>query len=657
MAPVSAYAPEVVMKDKPRALAAGLLAVQKSTCLACHEQAHGKPFDFETASKLIAHPAQAPPRPDMVTYKTPLNPAFRPGGKELYVTCESSATVCVIDTATRQKIAEFAVGGEPTDVTFSPDGSRAYVTNRLDDSLSVVDTTARRVVATVPVGDEPHGVRTDPTGKTIYVLNASSDDISVIDAASLKERKRLSASRNPWALALSPDGSRLLITNALSRFMPFREPPLSEITAIDVRWSVVDDRVKIPEANMVQGITWHPSGRFAVATLLRTKNLVPMTRIVQGWTVTNGLGIVWDDGRVDQLLLDEPGECFPDPTAVAITPDGALALVTSAGTDRVAVVDLAKLRKLLEETPAEERENVLPNHLGKAAEFVTGKIPTGTNPRGLAIAPDGKTAYVACALDDSLTVIDMLERKVTDRVDLGGPIVVTEARRGERLFNSANIAFHRQFSCHTCHPDGHVDGLTYDIEADGIGVAPVDNRTLRGILDTGPFKWSGANRTLAQQCGPRLSVYFTRIQPFTADELASLDHYISTIARPPNRHRPLGAELTSAQRRGKLIFERTITNDGRAIPKAKRCASCHFPPLFTDREKHDVGTRMPLDLEDEVDVPHLNNIYDSAPYLHNGRAETLEEIWTKFNPSDQHGVTNDMTKDQLNDLIEYLKTL
>ena len=85
-----------------------------------------------------------------------------------------------------------------------------------------------------------------------------------------------------------------------------------------------------------------------------------------------------------------------------------------------------------------------------------------------------------------------------------------------------------------------MDGLTYDIEADGIGLAPVDNRTLRGILDTGPFKWAGSNDTLARQCGPRLSVYFTRIQPFTPDELAAVDHYISTISRPPNRHRPLG---------------------------------------------------------------------------------------------------------------------
>ena len=85
--------------------------------------------------------------------------------------------------------------------------------------------------------------------------------------------------------------------------------------------------------------------------------------------------------------------------------------------------------------------------------------------------------------------------------------------------------------------------------------------------------------------------------------------------------------------------------------------TCHFPPLYTDRRLHDVGTKMAFDTISKFDVPHLNNIYDSAPYLHNGAAATLEEIWTVFNREDRHGVTNDMTKDQLNDLIEYLKTL
>jgi hypothetical protein len=43
--------------------------------------------------------------------------------------------------------------------------------------------------------------------------------------------------------------------------------------------------------------------------------------------------------------------------------------------------------------------------------------------------------------------------------------------------------------------------------------------------------------------------------------------------------------------------------------------------------------------------------------MHNGEALTLEEIWTLFNDGNKHGMTSDMTKEQLNDLIEFLKTL
>jgi YVTN family beta-propeller protein len=273
------------------------------------------------------------------------------------------------------------------------------------------------------------------------------------------------------------------------------------------------------------------------------------------------------------------------------------------------------------------------------------------------IAPDGKSAYIANSLDDSLSVIDLTNFTARERIDLGGPTVITKVRWGERLFHSASITFRRQFSCHTCHPDGHVNGLTFDIEPDGIGMAPVDNRTLRGILDTAPFKWEGTNPSLQRQCGPRLSVFFTRLRPYYPDELAALDEYICTIPRPPNRYRPVGGQLTDAQRRGKALFERTRKRDGSVIPVEQRCVTCHFPPLHTDRRVHDVGTKMWLDEVSEFDVPHLSNIYDSAPYLHNGIAETLEEIWTRYNPYDEHGLTNDMTKDELNDLIEYLKTL
>jgi YVTN family beta-propeller protein len=696
--PGSEYVDAAVMADSAAARAAGLRVMTTRQCELCHYEkgshvaVHRKPpLDVVEAWKTIAHPVPrgaglAAPAPDRgatrrvaakkaepdgratatkspvrasleVTYKTPVNLAFTPDGREIFVACEASGSVVVVDAATRETKGEIPVGGHTHDVAFSPDGRWAYASNRLDDSVSVISVGARTVVRTIPAGDEPHGLLTDASGDTLFVLNTAGDSVSVIDVQSGEELRRLATSRSPWSLALSPDGGRLLITNALSRLVPFRTPSLSEVTVVETGQGRVEDRWHVPAANLLMGVAWHPSGEFALATLNRTKNLVPMTRILQGWTITNGIAVLWKDGRVDQILLDEPNEYFADVADVAFSPDGETALVTSSGTDRVAVIDVRKLLAVLEGASDDDRRDVLPNHLGQSGEFVVAHLPTGNSPRGVAFAPDGKTAWVANALDDSLTVIDMERLESVARVDLGGPDHVTHIRRGERLFHSADVAFQRQFSCHTCHPDGHVDGLTYDIEPDGIGVGPVDNRTLRGIYDTDPFKWEGTNVNLARQCGARLAVFFTRIDPFTPDELQAVNDYTVTVPRPPNRHRALGAPLSGAQSRGKRLFERRVTNDGREIPPEGRCAHCHFGPYFTDRSRRDVGTKHSMDVEGAFDVPHLNNIYDSAPYLHNGIAPTLEEIWTRYNPSDEHGVTNDMTKDQLNDLIEYLKTL
>ena len=324
--PGSEYSPEAIMKDPAAAAAAGLQKVTPETCLACHAEAHGKPFDYETAVKEIAHPTVAPELIVEPRYKTPMNLAFRPDGRELYVTCQAADSVIVVDAQSRKKVAEIPVGQQPMDVAFLPDGTRAFVSNRLDDSVSVIDVATRRVVATVPAGDDPHGVLTDCAGKFLYVLNTGSDDICVIDLATLTEVKRLAASRSPWALAASPDGSKIYATNMLSRFVEPRTAALSEITVLDTNRAIVEDRVVLPATNLLQGVAWHPSGEFALVTMLRTKNLIPMTRVAQGWTITNGLGIVWADGRTDQVLLDEPGICFPDPAGLAITPDGRRAL-------------------------------------------------------------------------------------------------------------------------------------------------------------------------------------------------------------------------------------------------------------------------------------------------------------------------------------------
>lgn len=680
--PGSEYMSEEVMRNRAAAVQAGLRLPGTDHCMGCHIEkgSHtavipNSTVDIAKAIKQIAHPLPKnpvigrslapearqsftpPPPRELPRYKSPLNLAFRPHSRELWVTLEASDAVAVLDTASRKVLAEIPTGGAATAVAFTPDGRRAFVSNRRDDTVTVIDADSRKAVSTLSAGDEPHGLLVDAAGRYLYVLNTSSEDIHVFDAASLKFVKKLAAGRGPWSAALSPDGATLAVSNMYSHLTGFRKPLLAEVTLLDTARATVRDRRMVDGANLMMGIAWHPSGEYALATLNRTKTLVPMTRLMQGWTITNGMAVIWKDGTVDQVLLDQPGMGFADATGMAITPDGRYALVTSSGNNRVAVVDCAKLVALLKPASPERRRTIIPNHLGQASAFVTKFIPVLDSPRGVAVAPDGALAYVANSIDDSLSVIDLKKLEPAGRVDLGGPKTISKERFGEKLFHNAKVSFRRQFSCHSCHPDGHVDGLVYDIEADGIGVSPVENRTLRGILDTAPFKWEGTNPSLQRQCGARLSIFFTRTLPFTAEELSALDLYITTIPRPPNRYFTPWTKYTPAQRRGKALFERTTTNDRRPIPKEGQCAFCHMPPYYTNRMVFDVGTRQALDRTGRFDVPHLNNIYDSAPYLHNGMAKTLEEIWTVHNPYDKHGVTNDMTKDQLNDLIEYLKTL
>ncbi len=653
----SEYQQEAVMLDPVASRKAGLKIPSPETCRECHvEGIHGKSFDYETLWEEIQHPATIENTEEEVVYKTPFNLEVNRDESRLYVACEGSDSLIVVDLETQSILKEIFIQNQPHDVALSPDEKKVFVSNRASDTVSVIDTETFEIVDTIEVGDEPHELMTDPQGNRLFVVNTATYDISVIDLETYQEKKRLTAARGAWGIASSNDGLRMYVTNNLSHFVEFRTPSVSEVSVIDVDRGVIHDRIMVPGTNMVQGVDVDPHDEFVMVTMIRTKNLVPMTRTIQGWVMTNGIAILWNDGRVDQLLLDEVNAYFADPTDLVITPDGRYAFVTGAGIDAVAAINIDKMKALLNRHSDQERLEKLPNHLGVSVEYVDKRINVGRSPRGMVVSPDGKRVYVADALDDTISVIDVEKQERVNVIDLEGPEVITLERKGDRIFHNADVTFAQQFTCHSCHPDGNIDGITYDIEPDGIGINPVDNRTLRGILDTAPFKWEGTNPSLSRQCGPRLAVFFTRIDPFTPEQVEALDYYISTIPRPPNRYR-LEGEFTPAQRRGKKMFERTHDNMGNRIPEKDRCITCHPPPYFTNREVEEVGYTSYLDTNFEFDVPHLNNIYETAPFLHDGRAETLEEIWTEYNPHDEHGVTNDMTKDQLNDLIEYLKTL
>jgi YVTN family beta-propeller protein len=306
-----------------------------------------------------------------------------------------------------------------------------------------------------------------------------------------------------------------------------------------------------------------------------------------------------------------------------------------------------------------DRPEALANRLDSARQFVVRRIPTGREPTGIAVAPDGRFAYIANRLDDTVSVVDLAKLTVSSTIDLGGPKEITAVRRGERLFYDASFCFQGQLACATCHPhEGLSDGLTWMLETPKLGRDVVENRTLLGIADTSPFKWNGKNRDLATQAGPRAARFIFRSQGFSPREAQDVQSFIQSLRLPRNPHLGSDRELTDAQERGREIFFRTGTNNGSLIPPGNRCYFCHPPSThYTSRVQINVGTATTYDTIKEFDIPQLESVYMRAPYLHNGEAQTLEEIWTKFNPEDKHGITSDMDKLQLNDLIEFLKTL
>jgi YVTN family beta-propeller protein len=586
-------------------------------------------------------------------YLSPIEMVFSPDGHSLYVVCEDSDEVRVLDADSAKVIGIIPVGHVPRGIALSPDAHRLYVINAWSDTVSVIDTASRELVQTLATGFEPTGVVVDKSGATLYIANRLSSDVSVIDLASGQEIKRLLAGRGASYLALSPDGKWIYCTHIYPNPGAFRSEPDSEITVIDTSTRRVVDRKSLHNVAGIFHAATSADGKLVAVAQLRPKNLIPLAHVEHGAVFGDSLTLFGDDvGGTVQIPIDELDRYYALPWGVAITPDKSKIFLTTAGSQNVTAIDVPRLLKTVR-----ARRQSFANDLSASAEYVTARIPVGHNPRGVALSPDGKRLYVANRLDDTLSVIDTETQKVTSTIDLGGPKGIDALRRGERLFYTADFSFQGQFGCANCHLDATIDGLQWDLEPDGFGKDIVDNRSLENLAGTEPFKWNGGNPDMPTECGPRTEKFFFRSQSFTQQQLTDLVTFVYSLPYRPNRHRLANGELTPAQERGKAIFERTTTKRGAAISEANQCTYCHSGPKYTDQNQVDVGTGKLTDRSPVIDVPQLPNVAYSAPYLHDGSAKTLEEIWTIYNPKDTHGVTNDLTKDELNDLIEYLKAL
>src|ERR1039458_101928 len=591
-------------------------------------------------------------------YASPLELLLSPDGARLYVLCQQSEEVRVLDAASFAVIKKITVGRVPRGFSLSPDGTRLFVTNSWDDTLSVIDTRTLTVTATWPVGAEPSSVVEDRAGKRLFVANRISNDVAVLDAQTGKEEKRLLAGRGSSYLTLSPDGGRIYATHVypnpprVRTELDNRTAPESEIPVIDAARAVVVDRMPLDRIAGVFHLAFSTDGRLGVAAEYHPKNLVPLAHLEHGGAFAYTLTLFGADvGNASvEVPLDEL-ECYASqPFGVAIAPDKSRIYVTSGGSEIVTVIDVPRLLRFIHSHNAPFVQD-----LSASTNYVVARIAVGRNPRGLTLTRDGRRLFVANRLEDTISVIDTRTNRVASTITLAGPKTISPLRHGEQTFYTARYGFQGQIGCANCHIDSTFDGLEWNLEPDGFGRNTVANKLLEGVKDTEPYKWTGTNPDIPTECGPRTEKYFWRSENLDKLKLAQSATYIRSLPPRPNRWRLANGEQTPAQERGQELFTRSVDKFGKPIAESNRCSYCHSGEKGTNQKISDVGTRKPTDNTGLLKAVPLTEIALTAPYLHDGSARTLEEIWTVYNPDDKHGRTNDLTKDELNDLIEYLR--
>jgi YVTN family beta-propeller protein len=506
-------------------------------------------------------------------------------------------------------------------------GELAATANRGSGSISVIDLAQRERLKDVPVCSLPWGVVVSQDGSRAYVACEASDAIAFVDLESEGVTDYIPVEARPNGLALSRDGGVLYATHLLT----------ARVSVIDIASGEVEEVIPTwVDGNLSQSIVLHPEESKAFLPLTRSNTTNP--RLSFDTTVFPLVTVI--DLEAGQMLpkeiisIPEADQPVGLPYDAAFLSDGSKLYVTNAASNDVSVIDMT-------------------------TGLRTAHITVGDNPRGIAVSPDDRRVFVNNTLAGTISVIDTASDEVVNVIEVTQIPLPPVLLRGKRLFHSSrdpDLSKQNWISCNTCHWEGEHDGRTWTFSFSG----PRNTTSLLGMIHTYPLRWSAewdesADSEFAiteEQFGQGLlggEMHPPLGEPNTGRsmDLDALALFIDSLGFLPNLH-PGG-------------FDRELLAQGEALffDKDTGCAECHPPPVYTDFKVHDVGTASgPAEvLGSEIDTPTLLSLSRSAPYIHDGSAETLKDVLTSSNPSDQHGVTSHLSNDQIEALIAYMLAL
>lgn len=575
-----------------------------------------------------------------------------PDGKSLLVTNSDNGTVTVVDLNTRKALREIIVGNKPESVTWIGNGPTAVATVYREDKLVFFDAEKGNVLKELIVDDEPYGIITNKAGTRAWVTHEYPGLVSELDLKAMKVINKFPVGSYVRGISIAPDEKRLYVTEFYNGILH----------AVDLSTNkVVDSWKGHSTANLCRQVAIHPKrpkaylphirskikahqGAGSIFSHISTCTLLPKTdddpkrRTSMSLDSFNGLAVV------------------NNPWEIAISPDGTTMYIVYAGTNDMNIVRIL-------------------NDDYKEIEAIGRLIRVGQNPRAVKVTPDGKHVIINNTLDFNVAIYNARTMRMEGKpITVCKPPKSPEWVRGKALFNTALGPMTRQrwISCFSCHPDGQMDGRTWN-NPEGRR----NTQSMMGMAHTHPLHWS-ADRDEVQdfeytirgklmqgyglfrgRITPKRGYQPTELSEVLSNRSKDLDAlaiYSNSFRHTLSPHIPAKGKLSESASRGKELF----------FSKKVGCAECHSGPHYSDSSlkkpfrKYDVGTSKDDPFEkmgSKFDTPSLLRVYRTAPYLHDGQAKTLEEVLTKFNPEDKHGKTSHLKPAQIQDLVAFLKSL